>query len=113
MVDINYDKWTVESAARKAIHESGLYIEFSGSPSSNNFSGNPKNIPDGIAALEQVRLIRHGFEAYRAAFTEREPTHASEPRESSFAAVTPATPGLKTKITVKKRRKFVLEPQNN
>jgi len=124
MVDINYDKWKVDSHARKALHESGLYIEFSGFPSSSNFSGNPKNIPDGLAALEQVRLIRHGFEAYRAAFEEEaasfsaknsSTTYTSESsKESSFKVkATEGTPASKTKITVKKRRRIVLNPQGS
>ena len=124
MVDINYDKWTVDSPARKAHHESGLYIEFSGSPSSSNFSGNPKNIPDGLAALGQVRLIRHGFEAYRVAFEKgatsflaknSSTTYISQSAQESSMSVKPSegTPASKTKITVKKRRKFVIEPQDS
>jgi hypothetical protein len=124
MGNINYDKWTVDSAARKARHESGLYIEFNGSPSSSNFSGNPKNIPDGLAALEQVRLIRHGFEAYRETFEDESPAFtakkssttytsaSSQDRQFSVKAIEGA-PASKTKITIKKRRRIVLNPQDS
>lgn len=114
MVNINYDKWTVDSHSRKALHESGLYIEFSGFPSSSNFSGNPKNIPDGLAAFEQVRLIRHGFEAYRLAFDEASPALPAKAKTQQFtAAATESSPASKTKITVKKRRRVVPDLQNN
>lgn len=124
MVDINYDKWTVDSHARKACHESGLYIEFSGSPSSSNFSGNPKNIPGGLAAFDQVRLIRHGFEAYREAFEEEQPAFTAKKSSTTYNSAstqesrltvktTEGSPASKTKITVKKRRRIVLDPQGS
>ena len=107
MADSNYNKWTVDSNSHKAHHESGLYIEFSGSPSSNNFSGTPKNIPSSLAAFDQVRLIRLGFEAYRAAFEE-----AASFKDPLFEVkATEGTPASKTKITIKKRRRVVLDPQ--
>ena len=113
MVDINYDKWTVDSHSRKALHESGLYIEFSGFPSSSNFSGNPKNIPDGLTALEQVRLIRHGFEAYRSAFDETSTALPAKAKVPQFTAATESLPASKTKITVKKRRRVIPDLQNS
>ena len=124
MVDINYDKWTVDIHARKVRHESGLYIEFSGSPSSSNFSGNPKNIPDNLTAIEQVRLIRHGFEAYREAYEEDSSTFAAKKSSTTYSSESSqassfsvksseGSPASKTKITVKKRRRVVLKPQDS
>jgi len=114
MVDINYDKWTVDSHSRKALHESGLYIEFSGFPSSSNFSGNPKNIPGGLTAFEQVRLIRHGFEVYRAAFEESSPALPVNSQKSPLRAKSAENSSPpKTKITVKKRRRIVPDTQES
>ena len=61
-------EWKVDISAEKATHDSGVEILFSGNPESNSFDGKPTGFPPGLTAIEQVTLIRTGFEAYRAAY---------------------------------------------
>ncbi|MDX1694370.1 MAG: hypothetical protein R3208_11455 [Ketobacteraceae bacterium] len=61
-------EWDVDIIAERAKHVSGVEIIFSGNPDSNNFDGKPTGFPSGMTAIEQVTLIRTGFEAYRAAY---------------------------------------------
>ena len=63
-------EWKVDISAEKATHDSGVEILFSGNPESNSFDGKPTGFPPGLTAIEQVTLIRTGFEAYRAAYPE-------------------------------------------
>lgn len=65
---MNMDEWHVDLAANLARHNNGAEIAFSGHPDSNSFDGHPSNLPAGLSAIEQVSLIRTGFEAYRQAF---------------------------------------------
>lgn len=60
-------EWDVDIIAERAKHVSGVEIIFSGNPESNNFDGKPTGFPPGMTAIEQVSLIRTGFEAYREA----------------------------------------------
>ncbi|MCG8673739.1 MAG: hypothetical protein MI867_30455 [Pseudomonadales bacterium] len=61
-------EWEVDIAAERAKHTSGVEIIFSGNPESNSFDGKPTGFPPGMGAIEQVTLIRTGFEAYREAY---------------------------------------------
>ncbi|MCG8312168.1 MAG: hypothetical protein MI976_03045 [Pseudomonadales bacterium] len=63
-------EWKVDISAEKATHDSGVEILFSGNPDSNSFDGKPTGFPPGLTAIEQVTLIRTGFEAYRTAYQE-------------------------------------------
>ena len=65
------NEWDVDIIAERAKHVSGVEIIFSGNPESNNFDGKPTGFPSGMSAVEQVTLIRTGFEAYRAAYQQQ------------------------------------------
>lgn len=61
-------EWQIDIIAERAKHVSGVEIIFSGNPESNSFDGKPTGFPSGMSAIEQVTLIRTGFEAYREAY---------------------------------------------
>lgn len=54
--------------ARTASHSSGLTITFEGVPESEHFAGSPKNMPRDLSAVALARLIREGFDEFRAAY---------------------------------------------
>lgn len=70
-------EWDVDIAAERAKHVSGVEIIFSGNPESNSFDGKPTGFPSGMTAIEQVTLIRTGFEAYRQAYSNSHKNHRS------------------------------------
>ncbi len=63
-------EWTIDVHQAVARHISGVEIKFSGNPESSFFDGKPCNFPHGMDALDKVRLIRTGFEAYRKAYAQ-------------------------------------------
>jgi hypothetical protein len=66
MDTIDYTEWSVDLDAFTANHSSGFSIKFEGSPG-RSFNGSPRNWPKDLGALEKVRLLRFGYEAYRKA----------------------------------------------
>ncbi|PIE40774.1 MAG: hypothetical protein CSA49_06810 [Gammaproteobacteria bacterium] len=78
-------EWEVDIAAKRARHSCGAEIIFSGHPESNSFDGKPNGFPAEITAIEQVVLIRTGFEAYRKAHQKKSPGHSQLRRKSSTA----------------------------
>jgi hypothetical protein len=60
--------WLVNVEARTACHSSGLIITFEGIPESEHFAGSPKNMPRDVSAVGLARLIREGFDEFRAAY---------------------------------------------
>jgi hypothetical protein len=89
--------WQVDLANQKVRHINGTEITFSGHPDSNNFDGHPSNIPSGLSAIEQVSLIRTGFEAYREAFEQKAPTKPVEKPAPVYSTVNKDRPVLKLK----------------
>jgi hypothetical protein len=67
-METNFSNWNVDLPKRFALHETGAIIRFSGDPDSNNFEGTLYLFPENLSAIEKVRLVRHGFEAYRKAY---------------------------------------------
>lgn len=68
-------EWEVDIEAERAKHSCGVEIIFSGNPESNSFDGKPTGFPPGMSAIEQVTLIRTGFEAYREAYQKNPPSY--------------------------------------
>lgn len=66
MSNLDFEAWTVDIKGNVATHESGFSIKFDGRPG-RNFNGSPRNWPADLTALEKVRLLRYGYEAYRKA----------------------------------------------
>lgn len=67
------DDWHIDIDAQTAEHPNGFKLAFEGRPQTRHFSGNPVNVPKGLAALEVVRMIREGYEAYEKAFPDAPP----------------------------------------
>ena len=70
-MDINFSNWEVDCTLGVARHDSGAALRFRGHPDSDNFEGYIEFLPNNLSALDKARLLRHGFEAYRAAFAAR------------------------------------------
>jgi len=59
---MNFEAWTVDLASSSAVHSTGFKVVVEGDL--NNPSGvHPGKLPEGLTALEQVRLLRCGVEA--------------------------------------------------
>ncbi|WP_097461444.1 hypothetical protein [Mangrovitalea sediminis] len=63
-----HPKWSVDLAAACASHTSGMMLKFEGVPDTTNFSVSPGRVPSGLNAVEVVRLIREGVEAFTAEY---------------------------------------------
>lgn len=63
-----HSKWSVDLAAACASHTSGMMLKFEGVPDTTNFSVSPGHVPSELNAIEVVRLIREGVEAFKAEF---------------------------------------------
>lgn len=90
------EHWQVDLTENKARHTNGTEITFSGHPESNNFDGHPSKLPDGLSAVEQVSLIRMGFEAYRQAF-EQTPAAPPVKPKPTYSTINKDRPVLKLK----------------
>jgi hypothetical protein len=71
MDTIDYTAWSVDLSTCTATHSSGFSIKFDGRPG-RNFNGSPRNWPKDLGALEKVRLLRFGYDAYRHATGHKE-----------------------------------------
>lgn len=63
-------EWQIDVAQQTAQHTSGLVLSFEGRPRTRHFSGTPTHVPDGMASLELVRLIREGYQAFEDAWSD-------------------------------------------
>lgn len=101
-MDIDYSDWIVSLDFRSAVHnQTGTVIEFRGDPESHHFQGYPSFANTQLTALQQVRLIRFGYEAYRTAYA------AASPRSSSPTTMSPRAEKIRNdipNIVVKKSR---------
>lgn len=93
---MSMDEWQVDLATQVARHKNGAEITFSGHPDSNNFDGHPSKLPADLSAIEQVSLIRTGFEAYRQAF-EGKPAPKQTKPAPVYSTVNKDRPVLKLK----------------
>lgn len=72
------DDWQIDVEGQKARHSSGLELTFEGRPRTKHFSGSPSRVPEGMASLELVRLIREGYQAFEDAWPEEGGPHTAQ-----------------------------------
>ena len=92
--------WVVDLGERKITHAtSGFFVQFEGDPTSDNCEGRPGKFPDGLKALEKVRLVREAFDYYIEAFQAgRRAAHAA-----AVPARSEAIPPRSTVVSTKPR----------
>lgn len=79
MSGVNFDAWTVSADGLSARHSNGFIVQVEGNPRDPD-SVNPGRFPDGLSAIDQVRLLRLGVEAIaRAAKSNPAPRRAPPP----------------------------------
>jgi len=67
---MDFDAWTINLSTLSATHESGFSIEIEGNPKDPS-SVNPGRFPSNLSGIEQVRLLRHGMEAFAKEATKK------------------------------------------
>lgn len=59
------DQWQADIKAQRISHKTlNFQVQFEGDPTSDNCEGRPGKFPDGLSALQKVRLVREAFDYY-------------------------------------------------
>jgi hypothetical protein len=94
------DEWQADIKAQRISHRTlKFHMDFEGDPTSDHCDGRPGKFPDGLTALQKVRLVREAFDYYIEAWKESRTTafpvkvsaHAPEVR------VQPSRPAMNDK----------------
>lgn len=99
----NINGWSIAPNGRKAQHESGFTVEVEGNPADPH-SVNPGKFPQGLSAIEQVRLLRMGVEAI-AQVAKQGNGMGRKPQAASRRPVytPPANKPARAKLSLKKK----------
>ena len=90
------DQWLADLKAQRITHKTlNFQVQFEGDPTSDNCEGRPGKFPDGLTALQKVRLVREAFDFYIEAWKEsRSSINRATPSGASSGAVPGPTPAV-------------------
>jgi hypothetical protein len=104
------DQWQADIKAQRISHKTlNFQVQFEGDPTSDNCEGRPGKFPDGLSALQKVRLVREAFDYYIEAWKQERsspvrPVSGNAPAASSASASSAASPSSTSPISSGKPR---------
>ena len=104
------DQWQADIKAQRMSHKTlNFQVQFEGDPTSDNCEGRPGKFPDGLSALQKVRLVREAFDYYIEAWKQERsspvrPVLGSAPGAPGASSASASSPSSASPIASTKPR---------